>query len=317
MSQEGKFLLESILGKLLGFDEGAGDLLEHLLTIPSEEDLKEYLSQLLGSETPETKEFVLNVGRYQRGEEVLYKIEKKEEQKEEESAKAQSSQVAQTNNAASTGTNNANAKQNKKEALQARRNNNNPKQGKKGKVPPSAKNATAAQTSNSQSAAAAASSTATKPTPTTAQSAGTSSTPPAASITTPITPIVQKSKPQRGKAEFVCGCMGTRDKPLTNCLYCGRIACEREGYGYCAYCGYLIEKMTAPPAGSDNSWAQKERLLKFDREFARRTKIFDDQADFQGPASWMSEEERVAAGQRQEDRLEEMRRPKQVLNLNI
>lgn len=37
MSQEGKFLLESILGKLLGFDEGAGDLLHHLLTIESEE----------------------------------------------------------------------------------------------------------------------------------------------------------------------------------------------------------------------------------------------------------------------------------------
>lgn len=37
MSQEGKFLLESILGKLLGFDEGAGDLLNHLLTIESEE----------------------------------------------------------------------------------------------------------------------------------------------------------------------------------------------------------------------------------------------------------------------------------------
>jgi len=314
MSQEGKFLLESILGKLLGFDEGAGDLLNHLLTIESEEDLKEYLSQLLGSETPETKEFVLNVGRYQRGEKVLYKIEKEDEKKEEESAKAISNQVAHANSAASNGTN-ANAKQNKqntkKAALQARRNQ---KQGKKGKVPPPSKKATALQSSNSSQSTAAAAATpasstvASQPTPATAQSPA----------PTPAPPVeVQKSRPQRGKAEFVCGCMGSRDKPLTNCLYCGRIVCEREGYGYCPYCGYLIEEITARSSNGDESWAQKERLLRFDREFARRTKIFDDQADYQGPATWMSEEERVAAQQKQQDRLEEMRRPKQLLNLNI
>ena len=62
---------------------------------------------------------------------------------------------------------------------------------------------------------------------------------------------------------------------------------------------------------------QKERLLRFDREFARRTQIFDDQADFQNPTTWMSEEERLDAEEKQRDHLESMKRPKQTLNLNI
>ncbi|KAL3939889.1 MAG: hypothetical protein SGBAC_005463 [Bacillariaceae sp.] len=309
MSQEGKFLLESILGKLLGFDEGAGDLLNHLLTIESEEDLKEYLSQLLGSETPETEEFVANVGRYQRGEEVLYKLEKEGEEKEDEAAKVPSRQ--QGSSAAATKGTISNANKNKQNALQARKNQK--QQGKKGKVPPPSKKAISASQSSShgQSTAMATSAAA----ETTAQSAAASA--PAAAP--PV--VIQKPKPpQRGKAEFICGCMGNRDKPLANCLYCGRIVCEREGYGYCPYCGFLIEEMTHVSGNNtkdDESWAQKERLLRFDRDFARRTKIFDDQADFQGPATWMSEEERGVAEQTQQDRLEALRRPKQVLNIGI
>ena len=35
----------------------------------------------------------------------------------------------------------------------------------------------------------------------------------------------------------------------------------------------------------DSAWIRKERLLRFDREFARRTEVFDDQEDFLGPAA--------------------------------
>lgn len=257
----------------------------------------------MGSETPETKEFASNVARYQRGEEVLYTIEKEDEKKED----APSHQVSQgSSTIPSNGTTKNNAMNgNKKEALQARKNQK--QQGKRGKVPPPSKKATPPQASGQSSAAAI-----TKLTPL--------STPPPSATPEPVTekPPVQKTIPQRGKAKFVCGCMGNRDKPLTNCLYCGRIVCEREGYGYCPFCGFAIEEVIASAANSnDESWVQKERLLRFDREFARRTKIFDDQADFQGPASWMSEEERAAAEQKQLERLEEMRRPKQILNLNI
>jgi hypothetical protein len=37
MSAEGKAILESHLGRLLGFDDGASDILEHLLSIESRE----------------------------------------------------------------------------------------------------------------------------------------------------------------------------------------------------------------------------------------------------------------------------------------
>jgi hypothetical protein len=37
MPQDGKSILESTLGKLLGFDDGAEDVLDHLLTIESKE----------------------------------------------------------------------------------------------------------------------------------------------------------------------------------------------------------------------------------------------------------------------------------------
>jgi hypothetical protein len=54
---------------------------------------------------------------------------------------------------------------------------------------------------------------------------------------------VHKSHPNRGKASKVCGCFGTKHKALTNCLYCGRISCELEGYDFCAYCGYMVEEI--------------------------------------------------------------------------
>ena len=37
MSQEGRAILESTLGKLLGFDDGASDVLDHLLSVESKE----------------------------------------------------------------------------------------------------------------------------------------------------------------------------------------------------------------------------------------------------------------------------------------
>jgi Putative zinc finger motif, C2HC5-type len=55
--------------------------------------------------------------------------------------------------------------------------------------------------------------------------------------------VVEVAPPQRGKPDVVCGCFGNNHKPLANCLYCGRISCEREGYSFCAFCGYLVEKV--------------------------------------------------------------------------
>lgn len=52
-----------------------------------------------------------------------------------------------------------------------------------------------------------------------------------------------KSHPPRGTAAVTCGCFGNLHKPLTNCLYCGWIICEKEGYSYCPFCGLLVEQV--------------------------------------------------------------------------
>ena len=68
---------------------------------------------------------------------------------------------------------------------------------------------------------------------------------------------------------------------------------------------------------NDAAWIQKERLLRFDREFAKRTEIFDDQADYQGPSIWMTDEENTIAQENASKRMEDLKRPKQVLNISI
>ena len=69
--------------------------------------------------------------------------------------------------------------------------------------------------------------------------------------------------------------------------------------------------------GNGTAFLRKERLLRFDRDFARRTQIFDDQADYQAPSTWMTEEEKKEAEENQQKHLESLKRPKQVLNLAI
>jgi len=68
--------------------------------------------------------------------------------------------------------------------------------------------------------------------------------------------------------------------------------------------------------GDDKASIQKNRLLRFDREFARRTEIIDDQSDYQTPSTWMSEDERQEAEENQQKQLESLKRPKQTL-LNL
>jgi len=106
----------------------------------------------------------------------------------------------------------------------------------------------------------------------------------------------------RGKSEKSCGCFGTIHKPLTNCLHCGRIACSYEIDNlHCVYCGFVIETINAVSQTSiianDKALLHKERLLKFDREFTRRTVIYDDQADYfrNSTSTWLTEEEKTVA----------------------
>ena len=65
------------------------------------------------------------------------------------------------------------------------------------------------------------------------------------------------------------------------------------------------------------AWEHKERLLRFDRDFARRTVILDDQADF-FTTNWLTEEERIAAEEKQAQQKEKLRtREKQTLDITF
>ena len=68
---------------------------------------------------------------------------------------------------------------------------------------------------------------------------------------------------------------------------------------------------------NDKSWEHKERLLRFDRDFARRTEIFDDQEDFEVTSFWMTEEEQQQAEEKTAARIEALKRPKQTLTLDL
>jgi len=135
--------------------------------------------------------------------------------------------------------------------------------------------------------------------------------------------------PPRGQATVICGCFGTKCKPLTNCLHCGRIACEKEGYGYCPFCTYLIQQHisqrlsnVASGAGTpmEKAIRHKERLLEFDRECAKRTIVLDDQADYfkNSSSTWLSGDERQQAAELDDTRRRGLhQRKKPVMKLDI
>jgi len=140
-------------------------------------------------------------------------------------------------------------------------------------------------------------------------------------------PIVRKQppKPQKGKPKNKeCGCFGNKHAPLTNCLRCGRISCEKEEYDYCHCCGYLIQAFTSQNTGDtaniDSALRHKERLLEFDRTSASRTHVHDDQEDYfvASNSMWSTEQEQEQARLMEENRQKKLHeRKKQVLNINL
>jgi hypothetical protein len=43
------------------------------------------------------------------------------------------------------------------------------------------------------------------------------------------------------KKRYICDCQARVHNLLSNCLNCGRVICELEGRGDCAFCGLLVE----------------------------------------------------------------------------
>ena len=141
--------------------------------------------------------------------------------------------------------------------------------------------------------------------------------PAATQIPTPIpaapvvkAPRVRKPIPKARTANREqCSCVAKVDlggHPLIgNCLECGRVICAVEDYGSCLFCAASAESVHWLDAGgsggrdgeSDEAVAQKDRLIQYDREGARRTKIYDDSTDWfaEGADVWKGKEEREEA----------------------
>ncbi|NWI10548.1 TRIP4 protein, partial [Crypturellus soui] len=142
-----------------------------------------------------------------------------------------------------------------------------------------------------------------------------------------------------------CECLGQKHKLINNCLVCGRIVCEQEGSGPCLFCGALVctkeeqdilqrdsnksqkllKKLMAGAESSGNLEAinkdllprqearlkeglemavkHKDKLLEFDRTSVRRTQVIDDESDYFATDSnqWLSKQEREALQKREQE----------------
>jgi hypothetical protein len=92
---------------------------------------------------------------------------------------------------------------------------------------------------------------------------------------------------------------------------------KKNQFGILSFCVFVRVSLGNCSAGNGKAFLQKDRLLQFDRDFARRTEVFDDQADYQSPSAWMTEEEKQEAEENQLKQLESLKRPKPTLNISI
>jgi len=332
-SNNDKRVLEQRLADLIGFEE-LSDLFEHALSFNSPQDLLEYMGSLLGQSGENVRLFCSDLQRFKKGEPIS-KPNLQKENPEPRRAPLDYSGILSSGKKDKKTRNVRN-----KTSVNAYANTGNEKSGKSGKLSKreqlQRKNAAKKKTTvlNSKNMTKVTnqmssmnihnpsnSSTVSTTTTSTAKTQITINTPHSKpsqikeESIPPITPIA------RGTANVNCGCFGTIYEPLINCLNCGRIICKKEGYGFCPSCGYEV----APPNSqqrsvSSKSQRHKDRLLKFDREFTERTKIYDDQADYFTNSSsvWLTQDQQEEAKEMEKERRTKLHeRKKQVLTIDF
>ncbi|XP_020278553.1 activating signal cointegrator 1 [Pseudomyrmex gracilis] len=126
------------------------------------------------------------------------------------------------------------------------------------------------------------------------------------------------------KGRHKCNCEAKEHQLVNNCLNCGRIVCQQEGAGPCYFCNELVctpeeqailqsnskkadrlfkKLMEKKPKGYEESLKQRDKLLEFDRNSARRTKVIDDESDYyQSSNIWLSTGEREKLQKQEADR---------------
>ncbi|XP_015179609.1 PREDICTED: activating signal cointegrator 1 isoform X4 [Polistes dominula] len=126
------------------------------------------------------------------------------------------------------------------------------------------------------------------------------------------------------KGRHKCDCEAKKHSLINNCNNCGRIVCYQEGSGPCFFCGTLVcsrEQQAIlssntkqaddlynklmdrkPNKGLEESIKQRDKLLEYDRNSARRTKVIDDESDyFQTNSTWLTSAEREKFRKREEE----------------
>jgi len=286
----GKYALEKKLQHLLGFDEVL-DVLDHLLSMLDPADVEEYLSSLLGDNTTEVKEFVSQINSYKLngGKEDIFIVD------DTKTNSLTSKPSLEANIRKSSGDLEKISVVIPKAEVKLNVNNTPIKIPQtKAKLKPKSKTGIAVAKVGS-----AKSLNTKKEQKQTNKASSASST----ASTTPK-PVM----PQKGPPPPACGCFGTLHQCLTNCLHCGRIACEKEGYGYCCFCHNLIEDPSIQGIQDDAATRHKQRLLKFDRENVRRMEVIDKDIpnDNNAISVWLNEEERQIAEQLENKRRDAM-----------
>ncbi|XP_050401379.1 activating signal cointegrator 1 [Patella vulgata] len=146
----------------------------------------------------------------------------------------------------------------------------------------------------------------------------------------------------------VCECQAAKHKLISNCLKCGRVVCAQEGSGPCLFCGNLVctkaefdiiskgnkqsEKLRSQlmggvdalqllgqsicndtlytpttqkniQEGAEKAKKHKDTLLHYDKTSVKRTKVLDDECDYFATDSnkWLNPEDRQKLKEREEE----------------
>lgn len=138
-----------------------------------------------------------------------------------------------------------------------------------------------------------------------------------------------KGQPKEKTTRQNCRCFGTRHEFLTGCINCGYIVCKADedvqASLVCPFCdAALLMPMTATQAeniGETDSGVRayklKDKLMQFDKENAKRTKVRDAQADYYEATAWLSKEEEEKAKAKDARRREKNNKRSNKVNITF
>ena len=324
MSSADRKILEKELARFFGFDnaDDAADILDSILSIESNEDLLEYLSSLLGPSYSATDDisrqtFAINLQKWKNGEtiDLTSQTASSSTADEKEESVEQKYNVTKKENKNTKPMQNRNNKNKKAHAKEMRR-----KKAMKQNRNTNTSDVSVTTSNNTQKQEAPK-----KPHVTT--NITKSQKPvqkPQVIATTILDYSLKISNLPKGESKILCGCFGTFHKPLTNCLYCGRIVCTREEE--CTFCPSCNRALIYPSslhtifgttnAELENAIQHKDKLLRYENEQSKkRTEVYDDEKDYYSnkTSMWLTKEERLDSEQREELRRKELHQRKKAL----